>query len=520
MAANGWHRVAAESDVEDGHPLAAEIGRDTVLLARVGGRIYACAGKCTHYGAPLADGALRGRIITCPWHNARFDVTNGQMVSPPALDSLRCYEVRVESGDVYVRPTERVESRPSIGEGATYAIVGAGAAGNAAAETLRRDGFAGRVLLITGEPDRPYDRPNLSKDFLAGTAEPDWIPLRPEGFYSEHHIELLTGRRVVSVDCAARLLRIEDGETIPFDKLLVATGGKPRELKVPGAELDGVRLLRTKADAEAIVADLDGAASAVIVGGGFIGMEAAAALAERGVQTHVVARDSVPLSRVFGERIGRWLQSVHEQEGTVFHLGRQVDAIEGSGRLERVILSDGTSLPADVAIVGIGITPAVDWLSGTGLVVDGAVPVNERLETGVAGIFEAGDIASVPDPRLGERIRVEHWVVSERHGQHAARAMLGAEEAYTDVPFFWTQQHGKSLSYAGFARTVDRIAYRGSVEGGDFLAGYYEGDRLRAIASLWRDAEFIAASEILRAGGNVSFEDFSTDTVNLCEMSS
>ena len=519
MTEPDWQKVTSEGDVKEGIPVAFKVGKEKVLLVRLEGQIHACAGECTHYHAPLEEGLLTGHIITCPWHNARFDVTTGEMVSPPALAHLRCYEVKVEDGTVYVRRTKRAKPTPRPEtEDQTFVIVGAGAAGNAAAETLRREGFAGRICLITAEADRPYDRPNLSKEYLAGTAKPGWIPLRSETFYPKRDIELMTERRVVRLDCGVRSVTFENSQSVHYDRLLVATGGRPRRLDIPGSDLEGVFTLRSKTDADQIIAALTDAQNVVVIGASFIGLEAAASLIERGLTVSVVGPEEVPLARVFGERIGKWLMGLHEKKGVEFHLGVKPAEIKGKQRVESVTLSDGSRLAADVVIVGIGVTPVVDCLSSAGLAAESGVPVDEHLKTADDWVYAAGDIALVPYAPLARRIRVEHWAVAERQGQHAARAMMGSTEPYNEVPFFWTQQYDKSLSYAGLATSFDRIAYRGTVSGKGFLAGYYQEDKLLAVASLWRDAEFIAASEILKAGKAVTFEQFEDEKVDLREL--
>jgi len=524
VAETVWTKVAKEKDLAEGVPLAAKVGKDDVLLVRLKGKVRACGGKCTHYGAPLAEGLVVGGEVQCPWHNARFDLATGEMTAPPALDGVGCYPVKIEKGEVFVGPKKRSEF-PAMAEGkgelpsrkrteTTFAIIGAGAAGNAAAETLRREGFGGRIVLITAEPDRPYDRPNLSKDYLAGEADPDWIPLRSETFYDKLKVELLTGRRVAALDPKARTIAFEDGKALKFDQALVATGGVPRRLDVPGASLTGVFLLRSLADSKAIVAAAEKAGSAVVIGAGFIGAEAASSLRHRGLEVHLVAPEEAPLARVFGERIGQWVRGLHEEGGVRLHLGTTVKEIRGRNRVEAVVLADGTTIETNLVVTGLGITPAVACLDGTGLVTGGAVPVDGWLQTRAEGVFAAGDIALAPNPRTGEAERIEHWVVAERQGQHAARAMLGSRAHYDLVPFFWTRQFGKSLQYFGFARQWDRVAYRGRVEDGDFLAGYYAGGNLRALAASGRPKEAIAAGCAIQTGRKLSadeFEDAGTD---------
>jgi len=494
-----WREIAGESNLTEGVPLTLKTGEEEILLARIRGRIYACGPKCNHYGAPLSDGVLSDRIITCPWHSARFNVTNGKLDAAPALDDLPCYPVKVENGRVFVGIAARPAiPRPSGEDHRTFAIIGAGAAGNAAAEMLRREGFAGRILLVTAEEDGPYDRPNLSKEFLAGKAPAEWIPLRSKEFYSDHGIELLTNHRVTELNPVDRTITFENGKRVGFDRALLATGGTPRNLAIPGADLNGVFVLRSLADARALLAALKEAESAVVLGAGFIGMEVAASLREQNLEVHVVAPEKTPMEKVFGDRIGKWIQGLHERNGVHFHLETTAKEIQGDKRVQKVVLTDGTQIKADLVVVGVGVVPAIRYLQGTGLVASGAVPVDDRLETKVEGIFAAGDIALVPDGRTGELQRVEHWWVAENQGRHAARAMLGREEMYDETPFFWTRQCGKSIQYCGFAPRFDRIDYEGAVEDGKFLARYYADEDLKAAAAVGRPKEIIAIARELR----------------------
>jgi len=516
MAKKPWNQVAKEADLEDGVPIGVKVERKDVLVVRLGEQLCACGNKCTHYGAPLSDGLLTGKVITCPWHSARFDVTTGKALAAPALDDLPTFPVKVEEGELAVGPAQAPQATTiAAGGKQTIAIVGAGAAGNAAAETLRREGFSGRILLITAEPDRPYDRPNLSKDFLAGEAKPEWIPLRSEEFYAQQQIELLTNHRVAALDPGRRTLTFAGGQQLQYDQVLLATGGSPRTLDVPGAALEGSFVLRSLANSKAILAAAEQAKSAVVVGASFIGMEVAAALRQRKIEVHVVAHDSVPMARVFGERIGRFVQSVHQGKGVLFHMGTTPAQIVGHGKVEAVALSDGTRIAADLVIAGVGIQPAVGFLQDTGLVEGGAIPVDGRLATKAPGVFAAGDIAIVPGHRTGEPQRVEHWVVAERQGQHAARALLGRATAYAEVPFFWTKQYDTSIKYIGFARSYDQIVYRGNVEQSRFVAGYYQGGALKAVAGCGMTREILALGEVLRAGKALSPEQLEDDGFDL-----
>jgi NADPH-dependent 2,4-dienoyl-CoA reductase/sulfur reductase-like enzyme len=386
-----------------------------------------------------------------------------------------------------------------------FAIVGAGAAGNAAAETLRRQGFAGRIVLIMHEQERPYDRPNLSKDFMTGKAGEEWLPLRGPKFYAAQGIELLTGRRVVSLDPGKKALRFEDGETLSFDKALLATGGVPRALGIPGGDGEGCHLLRTAADARAILAAAREQKSVALVGAGFIGLELAGSLRERGLAVTVVAPEALPLAGILGDRVAAYLKSLHETRGVTFLMGRTPARIEGAAGAKKLTLSDGTLLEAGFVVVGLGIRPAVDYCAGTALVESGAVPVDGRMQTRAADIFAAGDIAAVADRDWGTR-RVEHWVVAERQGRRAAICMLDGDPGADDVSFFWSRQAGLSLKYAGYAKEFDRVVYRGVVEEGKFIAGYYRGGTLKAAATIAMAHELVAIERLLRHGAPPSVD--------------
>lgn len=522
MAANQWIEVALEEDVPEGGLVKATMGDEEVLLTRVQGRILAWKNECTHHGAPLNEGLALGKQVVCPWHHARFDLTTGKAVRAPALDDLPHYPVKVAAGKVHLDPAvPPAEPERGLHRDQTIAVVGAGAAGNAAAEALRREGFAGRVVLITAEEDRPYDRTPLSKGYLTGDVPPGWVPLRDGSFYQRLGIELWTCRRVVSVDPKERLLVFQQGDPLRYDKALLATGGRPRLPGVPGEDLYNIFMLRSFESARNLLEAAGESGEVVVAGASFIGMEVAAALRTRGLQVRVVAPEAVPMESVFGDRIGRWLQGMHEEHGVHFHLGSTVQAFAGeNGRVHGVELSDGTALDADLVVAGLGIVPEVSYLQNTGLIEDGAVPVNPRLQTREDFLFAAGDIALVPDPRIDERRRVEHWVEAERQGQHAACSMLGIDAPYEEVPFFWTMQYGQPVQFAGYAPGADRIACRGEVEQGDFLAGFYRDGRLLAAAAAGRPREMIAVEQMIRTGscpGPDAFADPDTDLLELLD---
>jgi NADPH-dependent 2,4-dienoyl-CoA reductase/sulfur reductase-like enzyme/nitrite reductase/ring-hydroxylating ferredoxin subunit len=519
METNGWKAVASESALKEARPVAAVLDDRKLLLVSLDGKIYACGGECPHYKAPLTDGLLAGHIVTCPWHNARFDVRDGRMVSPPALNDIPSYEAKIESGQVWIRPKggTAIEMPPGS-DGRTFVIVGAGAAGNAAAETLRREGFSGRIVLIGSEAQGPYDRTMLSKDYLSGEAPAKWLPLRGEKFYNRLEIEVRAGTRVVSLDPRSRMLGLEDGGELRGDRILLATGTVALRLAIPGSELPGCFTLRSLEDADALIARLAHAEKVVLIGGSFIALEAASSLRHRGLEVHVVAPESVPLVKVFGERIGRRLLGRHESQGVRFHLARTAARIEGDEWVRAVELSDGRRLAADAVLIGVGVRPAVEFLAGSGLAEAGAVPVDARHETAAEGIFAAGDIALVKDPAGGPPRRIEHWVEAERQGRHAARAMLGKALLAREAPFFWTRQHGQSLRYAGHAPAWDRVAFRGDPEAESFLAGFYSGGVLKAVAGAGLAREFIRLGQLLEEGRSLAPEQLSDPGFDLLDL--
>jgi len=519
MIVKEWTRVAREDELEEGVPFGVKLGDKDIVVVKLNGRIHACGGKCPHKGAPLEEGLVTDHALVCPWHSARFDIKTGSLEAPPAMDDLCSCKVKIERGQVYIGPAIEPES-PSLEstQREIYVIIGAGGAGNACAETLRREGFRGRIVMITEESELPYDRTSLSKGYMNGSVPLDEVPLRPEGYYSERAITVLTRRRVTGIDPRQQYVALDSGNSIPYDKLLVATGARPRRLAVPGAELEGVYSLRSMRDAIEIFEASRGIGRVAVVGAGFVGMEVAASLRTRGLGVDVIAPERVPMLKIFGERVGRWLEALHERNGVRFHLGRAPVEIRGDGRAREVVLGDGGRVECDMVVVGIGVQPAVDFLAGAGLVEKGAIPVDERLRTRVPGIYAAGDVAVVPDHMTRELRRIEHWVVAERQGAHAARSMLGSDVPYEEVPFFWTRQFGVSIQYAGYAPEWERVAVRGRVEEGDFLAGYYANGEMRAVCGAGRSLEFMSLAHLMRIGRKLSFERFRDERVDVRAM--
>jgi len=516
MSERIWAEVAEEQQLEEGSPTVVEAHGRRILLLKRRGKVHAHTADCTHYGASLKRGMLSGDEVTCPWHHGRFDVCTGAAVAGPAYADLDEVPVKVESGRVFVGPPRRrTLRRPEGDDGRTFVIVGGGAGGHAAAESLRREGFAGRILMLTEDDAAPYDRTALSKGFLAGKTGAEELPLRGTDFYSEAGIEILTGHRATGLDPAGHRLSLANGESLAYDRVLLATGATPRRPDLPGADRKGCFVLRSLADGEAIRAAAERSETAAILGAGFIGLEVASALRQRGLEVHVIAPETIPLVNIFGEAIGRWLLELHREKGVHFHLGATARAIKGAKDVEGLELSDGSHVAADMVVVGIGVVPAVDWLQGTDLVRDGAVPVDARFRTGAPDIFAVGDIALLPAPPGGKPFRVEHWAVAQRQGRHAARNMLGSDEPYSEPTFFWTSQYNLTLIHIGDGTAADRIVVRGEIGPKGFLAGYYADDKLKAVATLGRTAESMALDALLRRGGSVRPEEFEDDSFDL-----
>ena len=503
----GDERVLARVDeLKDGEMKEIEISEDLkVLLVLLDGKFRAFGGTCPHHGASLAEGILHEKHIRCPWHHAVFDAETGAVREVPSLDSLPQFDVRVEGDEVVATlpdPTPKAKTPemvlPDTGrDGRTFAIVGTGAAGVTAAETLRRDGFQGRILMLTRESHLPYDRTDLSKPYLR---KPDARKpfLRSGEFYKKRGIEILTGHEVTSVDTKARTLFCGNGRELSYDQLLLATGASPRRLGVPGEDLENVRVLRSFEDCEAIRALIKRDARAVVVGASFIAMEVCAALVERGLSVTVVAPESVPYEATLGPEIGRMYQKAHEDKGVVFRLGAKVDRFEGDGKLARVLLESGEALEADLAVLGVGVQPVTGYLEGAGLSLKDGLEV-DGWQCVTDGVYAAGDIARFPDWRTRDPIRIEHWRVAQQQGQVAARNMAGRSSTLQEAPFFWTNQYFVITSYVGFAREWEEIVFEGDPADRRFVALYVRSGRVLAAAGCAEERKMCLLSEILKA---------------------
>jgi NADPH-dependent 2,4-dienoyl-CoA reductase/sulfur reductase-like enzyme/nitrite reductase/ring-hydroxylating ferredoxin subunit len=483
------------SSLTDGGKLLGHAFGDAVLLTRLGDDFFAIGATCSHYGGPLAEGVIENGTVRCPWHHACFDLRNGEALRAPALNPVPCYRVeRRENTVVVTRKEERDPLSPTfqIARSPTPAnrvvIVGAGAGGTAAAEMLRRCAYIGDVTIIDEEPDSPYDRPNLSKDYLAGNAPEEWIPIRAPGFYHEHRIKVVRGR-ANRIDVAHRVVQVEGSSDIPYDALILATGAEPIHLGIPGDDLPHVHYLRSLADSRSIIEASKSARKAVVIGASFIGLEVAASLRAREFEVHVVGPEKLPLERVLGPDLGNFIKALHEEHEVVFHLEHKPAGIDAAA----VTLDDGTRLDADLVIIGVGVRPRVSLGEQAGLKLDRGIVVNEFLETSAAGVYAVGDIARWPDPHSGSPIRVEHWVVAERMGQTAARNILGARERFDQVPFFWSAHYDVSINYVGHAEAWDRIAVDGRTADRDVAVRFEKSGKLLALATIFRDEESLRA---------------------------
>ena len=486
--------------LSDGGMLQGHAGGEPIVVARRGSSCFAIGATCTHYGAPLATGLIVGDTVRCPWHHACFSLRTGEALRAPALDPVVCWKVETRGGKVFVPETAPERKLRPAGSAKTpekVLIVGGGAAGNAAAEMLRRQGHSGHIAMISGDDTIPCDRPNLSKDFLAGTLAEESIPLRSMEFYREHEIELLLNTRVTAIDPRNKTVQFADGSRRKFDALLLATGAEPVRLEVPGAELPHVCYLRSHSDCRAIIARSKQAKRVVLVGASFIAMEVAAALIQRKLKVDIVAPEAVPMATVLGPDIGNYLRRLHERNGVVFHLQQTVVAIDP----RQVTLKDGSTIAADLVVIGIGVKPRIDLAEHAALKTDRGVLVNEYLESSAAGIFAAGDIARWPDPLTGDRIRVEHWVVAERQGQTAACNILGHRERFDAVPFFWTSQFDFSLNYVGHAEKWDKLDSDGSLEDRDCRLSFQRGGKTLAVATIGRDLESLKNEVAMEESG-------------------
>jgi NADPH-dependent 2,4-dienoyl-CoA reductase/sulfur reductase-like enzyme/nitrite reductase/ring-hydroxylating ferredoxin subunit len=482
------------ADLTDGGMLVGHVGEEQVLLARQGTELFAVGAQCSHYHGPLAEGLLVGATVRCPWHHACFSLRTGEALHAPALSPIDCWLVEQRDGTIFVR-AKRAEAKPAprskpAGDAPDrIVIIGGGAAGFAAAEMLRRHEYRGSITMLSNDDAAPVDRPNLSKDYLAGNAPEEWVPLRPDSYYAESGIDLRLTTNATGLDTRSREVILATGGKVGYDRLLLATGAEPVRLTIPGADPARLHTLRSLADSRAIVERTKTAKRSVVIGASFIGLEVAASLRARGLEVHVVAPEKRPMERILGPQMGDFVRSLHEEHGVVFHLEDTAVAMEGN----RLKLKGGGKLEADLVVTGVGVRPRTELAEKAGLTVQRGVVVNAFLEAGAPAVFAAGDIARWPDPHGGQSIRVEHWVVAERQGQVAALNMLGHHERFDAVPFFWSQHYDIPINYVGHAEQWDEIAVEGDIAAKDCLLRYKLAGRTLAVVSIFRDVASLQA---------------------------
>jgi NADPH-dependent 2,4-dienoyl-CoA reductase/sulfur reductase-like enzyme/nitrite reductase/ring-hydroxylating ferredoxin subunit len=505
--------VAKASELPEGTMKQVAVDGGDILLTRVKEEISALGAFCTHYGAQLGKGHLSGDTIVCPSHHACYCARSGDLKEPPALNSLPKFDVEVRGDDIVVKLPEKIGrmrvpemvSPDPARDPRTFVILGAGAAGNAAAQSLREVGFQGKILMISNEKELPYDRPNLDKDYLQGDAKDEWMPLRSEKFFTNRGIELMLGSYVTGVDTRSRAIAFETGESLRYDKLLLATGSIPRKLNVPGETLANVFTLRSFSDSRAIIKACERASRAVIIGGSFIGLESAASLRKRGLEVTVVAQEEVPFGRILGTEIGSMLRKSHEENGVKFHLGMTVEGFEGVDSVKAVVLKNGTRIETDLVLIGIGVKPNTAYLKDIPLEADGSVLIDAYFRA-AENVYAAGDIAQFADSRSGERIRIEHWRTAEQQGRDAALNMAGKATVHEHVPFFWTKQMNLSIRYVGHTKGWDEIIIDGDVKSKNFIAFYVRNNTVQAAAGCKRDKQMATLMQRMR-DKNMPFAD-------------
>ncbi|UBM27599.1 FAD-dependent oxidoreductase [Pseudomonas sp. p1(2021b)] len=490
------HRVARLDQLDEHKPLRAQAGNEEIILIRQGDQVHAYQGNCPHAGAPLEEGAVCGGLLVCPWHKAAFAVDEGAVCEPPALSDLRRYPVQVKDGELWVDDQAVPESDPPRHSDARcFVVIGAGAAGSAAVATLLGHGFGGRLVWVDQERQPSYDRTALNKFVIAGQMPPDEVPaLLDPADLRRGHLDRVQGK-VRILDVAKRQVVLSDGKRLDYDAALLATGGKPRRLDIPGAQLPGICLLRSREDAAHLLDAAEPGQPVVIVGDGFIGLEAASALRKYGLQVHVVTRHDIPLAKQLGERIGRTLRELHQRKGVLFHGPTEVLRFEGADRVQAVVLSNGERLETSLVLLGVGVKPATAFVHGLVLADDQSLSVNAEMQA-AEGLWAAGDIATFP--LTGRPARIEHWRLAQQHGVIAAANMLGEQRRYDDVPFFWTYQHGRTLEVLGHGRHWNRIEYVGEPEQGNFIALQCVDDQVEAVIAKGYSRAMAALSQRMK----------------------
>mmetsp|Transcript_91000 Transcript_91000/g.199350 ORF Transcript_91000/g.199350 Transcript_91000/m.199350 type:complete len:632 (+) Transcript_91000:62-1957(+) len=515
--------VCKVGDLDDGSMKEINLGEANgkqvaVLVHRHAGNFYTTSPACSHYGAPLKKGVSTAGgkggppTVTCPLHDAAFDLITGQVVRGPSIDGIAVYKTTVSGDTVYAevpvnlfegskheRVMKQMAKRDNK-DSRTFALVGGGAASLAAAETLRQEGFGGRIVMLTKEPHLPYDRVMLSKNIEATASS---LQLRPDDFFEKYDIEVVREATVTKVNGKESEVTYTVGEeatTLKFDRVLVATGGTPRKLFCPGADLGGIHTLRTPEDAALIASRAKKGQKVVVVGGSFIGMEIASSMKKKGCDVSVVAMESVPFERVLGKKVGASFARLLQKEGVDWYGTAQVRLFRGNSDVNGVELEDGEVLPADLVVIGAGVLPNTRFMQQVPLDKNGAICVTPLLNVESSpNVFAAGDVCTYPSMQVGQRVRIEHWDVATQQGRIAARNMLGQFVPFTTVPFFWSGLYGKSLRFVGHAPEVlDRVIIEGDASGLSFISYYTENNEIRAVATVNQDPVAVACAELMR----------------------
>jgi NADPH-dependent 2,4-dienoyl-CoA reductase/sulfur reductase-like enzyme/nitrite reductase/ring-hydroxylating ferredoxin subunit len=489
----------------ENEPFLGHYEGEAVILVRQGDHVFAMAGTCSHYGGPLAEGFVVGNTIRCPWHHARFDIHTGEAEGAPALNPLSCFNVRRQGNTVAIAGKMEADFHvPCPQSPSSVVIIGAGAAGAACADMLRTKGYAGPVTLVADEQPSPVDRPNLSKDYLAGSAPEEWIPLRTPDYYQSIQVDFVAGNPAIRIRPDEHKVSLRDGRTLDYGALLLATGAEPRLLSIKGSNLPHVLRLRSLADSNAIIAKARQARNCAVIGSSFIGLEVAASLRSRGREVTVISQESVPLANVLGNELGRFVQRLHEKHGVRFLLDTKPQAILD----DKVEIDQGRSIDAGLVVFGVGVSPRTSLADDAGIKVDDGVVVDEMLRTSASDVFAAGDIARYPEPISGELTRIEHWVVAERQGQSVARSMLGIGGPFHQTPFFWSQHYDVQISYVGHASKWDSCQIEGDLDKSNACAVYRRTDRIIAVATIGRDRLSLQVEAAMEAGKTTDLDSF------------
>ena len=491
------------SQLTENQPFPGHFEGEPVILVRQGDHVSALAATCTHYGGPLAEGVVVDNTIRCPWHHARFNVRTGEAEGAPALNPVSCFQVVRQGSTVAITGKKEVDFRVACPQNpSSIVIIGAGAAGAACADMLRTKGYRGPVTLVAKEQPSPVDRPNLSKDYLAGSAPEEWIPLRTPGYYRSIGVDLVMGNPAVRLHPEAHKVSLQDGRTLTYGALLLATGAEPRSLSIKGGNLPHVHCLRSLTDSKAIIAKAQQARSCVVIGSSFIGLEVAASLRSRGREVTIISQDSVPLEKVLGRELGQFVQKLHEQHGVRFLTSARPQAIL-AGRVE---IDHGRSVDADLIVLGLGVLPRTSLADEAGIQIDNGVIVDEMLRTSAPDVFAAGDIARYPEPISAEQTRIEHWVVAERQGQSVAQSMLGIGRPFRQTPFFWGQHYDVQISYVGHASKWDSCEIEGDLDRHNAYAVYRRNDKILAVATIGQDRLSLQVEAAMETGKSADLE--------------